>query len=339
MFNSFCARLLIVAVIAAVPLGAQQVPATTTPPGMRAPGPLTEMAGADIYGGYMIGIGDILDIRVADEDAITGRYQVDQDGDVQMPLLKGTISAAGLTTFQLAKQLQNELKVQDILREPSVTVFIARGLSHNATVLGAVARPGIYSLEQPTTLLDLLARAGGLQANAGNQLIITHRSEASGAQTPIPEAAKSIDLPALMSGKDPSANVFAKAGDVISVTTAPVVFVVGAVVRPGAFTVQGSKAEMTVLQAIAMAEGVQPTASLGRAVIVRQSSNEIDRQEIPIDLGRVIKGKEADRVLLANDILFVPQSGFKAGVRRVGDVAVQAAGQVAGYGLGIRIGR
>jgi len=339
MLNSFCARLLIVVAITATRLGAQQVPAPAPSPGMIAPGPITDAAGADIYAGTLIGAGDILDIRVADEPAVTGRYQVDEDGNVQLPLLAGTIPAAGLTTFQLAKQLQSELKVQDILREPSVTVFIARGMSQNVTVLGAVVRPGIYLLEQPTTLLDLLSRAGGLQANAGKELIITHRSQVGSKSISTPKAASSIDLPALMSGNDPSINVLTTAGDVITVTTAPIVFVVGAVVRPGAFTVQGTKAEMTVLQAIAMAEGTQPTASLGRAVIVRQSSNDAERQEIPIDLGKVTKGKETDRVLLANDILFVPQSGFKAGMRRVGDVAVQAAGQVAGYGLGLRIGR
>ena len=112
-----------------------------------------------------------------------------------------------------------------------------------------------------------------------------------------------------MSGKDPSLNVVAKAGDVITVSTAPIVFVVGAVIHPGAFTVQGSKTDMTVLQAVAMAEGTLPTAKLGQAVIVRQASgNDAAREEIPIDLGRIYKKKDKDKVLLANDILFVPQS-------------------------------
>jgi protein involved in polysaccharide export with SLBB domain len=130
-----------------------------------------------------------------------------------------------------------------------------------------------------------------------------------------------------------------RTGDVITVSAAPVVFVVGAVVHPGAFTVQGPKAELTVLQAIAMAQGVLPTASQGKTVIVRQSSNESERKEIPIDLSDVIRGKGTDHVLMANDILFVPESGFKVGMRRIGDVAVRAASQVAGYGLGVRIGR
>jgi len=296
--------------------------------------------GSDLYGGSSIGVGDILDIRVADEDALTGRYQVDQDGLVKMPLLKGNVHAAGLTTFELSKQLQGELKDQQILREPAVTVFIVRGMSQNATVLGAVAKPGIYPLEQPTTLLELFSRAGGLQANAGREVTITHKFDTAGSsESTAASQTSTINLPALMSGKEQSLNVVAKPGDVITISTAPVVFVVGAVTRPGAFTVQGSKTEMTVLQAVAMAEGTVPTAKLGSAVIVRQSSADGPaREEIPIDLGRVYKGKDKDRVLLANDILFIPQSGFKAGMRRIADVAVQSAGQVAGYGMGIRIG-
>jgi polysaccharide biosynthesis/export protein len=340
MVRSFCTRLLTAIAIAALPLAAQQYPTPTPAPAPTIPDTPNvpeSTTGADIYGGYSIGIGDILDIRVADEPTVSGRYQVDQDGLIQMPLLSGPIHAASTTTFLLAKELQQELKAQRILREPSVTVFIARGMTQNVTVLGAVARPGIYSLEQPTTLLEVLSRAGGVQPNAGKELLIAHRTQA-GKNTPTPGTETSVDLPALMSGKDPSMNALAQAGDVITVTNAPVVFVVGAVGHPGAFAVQGSKGEMTVLQAVAMAEGTQPTASLGKAVIVRQLSDS-QRQEIPIDLGKVFKNKDSDRVLLANDILFVPQSGFKQGVRKVGDAAVNAAGQVAGYGMGVRLGR
>jgi polysaccharide export outer membrane protein len=253
--------------------------------------------------------------------------------------LKGDITAAGLSTFQLANKLRDELKKQELVREPSVVVFILRGMSENVTVLGAVVKPGIYVLEQPTTVLDLISRAGGLQPNAGNQLTISSRASENGSALQTAELTHRFNLPGLMSGDDPAANVMAKPGDVVTVSTAPVVFVVGAVMKPGAFTVQGSKSEMTVLQAIAMAEGTQPTASLGHAYIVRQSSSDADRKEIPLDLTKVIRGKDSDAVLAANDILFIPQSGFKAGSRRVADVAVTAAGQVASYGLGLRIGR
>ncbi|MGH9817280.1 MAG: hypothetical protein ACRD6I_14500, partial [Candidatus Acidiferrales bacterium] len=103
--------------------------------------------------------------------------------------------------------------------------------------------------------------------------------------------------------------------------------------------VSDSQGGMTVLQAVALAEGTTPVASLGKAVVVRQSSNDAERQEIAVKLDDVMEGKATDIVLQANDILFVPESGFKKGLRRITDVAVGMAQQVAGYGLGLRIGR
>src|SRR5262245_862192 len=104
--------LLLVAATVALPMDAQQLPATTPAPVAGPSNPPSDTRGPDIYGGYMIGVGDILDIRVADEEMMTGRYQVDQNGALQMPLLSAPVRAAGATTFQLAQQLQNQLKTE-----------------------------------------------------------------------------------------------------------------------------------------------------------------------------------------------------------------------------------
>jgi polysaccharide export outer membrane protein len=292
-----------------------------------------------VYGGYQIGVGDILDIHVNDEDDISGRYQVDQDGNVKISLLRKPIPAAGTTTFQLASLMSEELKQQQILRDPSVSVLILREMTQNVSVLGAVLRPGVYPIEKPTTVMDLISQAGGLAPNAGNTVTVMHQTSANaatGAGTGAGVNAASnasINLTSLMSAKDPASNMGIHAGDVITINTAPVVFVVGSVIRPGAFAVQDRRSEMTVLQAVAMAEGPTPTASLGKTIIIRQSSSSSERQEIPIDLKKVMRGKDKDQVLEANDILFVPQSGLKTGARRLSDIGAQAASNVAGYAL------
>jgi len=197
--------------------------------------------------------------------------------------------------------------------------------------MGAVMRPGVYPLEKPTGLMDVISAAGGLAPNAGNTLTITHHVEANGSNgtngsaTPNAEPSAPINLTALLSGRDRSASLVLHAGDVITVNTAPVVFVVGSVGKPGAFAVQDRRSQMTVLQAVAMAEGPTPTASLGRSIIIRQSQSDSERVEIPVDLKKVMRGKEKDQILEANDILFIPQSGLKAGMRRLGDIGAQAA--------------
>ena len=334
--------LMAIPAMAALPLMGQTTMQNQTqvPTNYRPPDP----TGQEIYGGYMIGIGDILDIHVNDEDSITGRYQVDQSGNVRLPLLPDPIPAANSSTFDLARRLSADLKKQNILRDPAVTVLIARGMTQNVSILGAVMRPGTYPIEKPTTLVDLISMAGGLAPNAGSSATITHNAEArtSGYVDTKPQDANpestTINLTTLIAIKDPAATPQVHAGDVIDISSAPVVFVVGSVTRPGAFSVQDQQSKMTVLQAVAMAEGTTPTASLSHAIIIRQSSSDAERREIPIDLKKVMRGHAKDEVLMANDILFVPQSGLKAGLHTMGQIGTQAAGETVGYGLGLRLG-
>jgi polysaccharide export outer membrane protein len=340
--------------LAAFTCGTARVTAQAVNPNRTAPPSSTatpqNVVGGEIYGGYMIGVGDILDIHVNDEERVSGRYQVDQDGKLSVPLLSGAIPAAGTTTFELSTRLREELKKQDILREPAVTVLIVRGMTQNVSVLGAVMRPGTYPIEKPTSIMDIISLAGGLAPNAGSTATVSHQGDShapavvnasvttnNATATTSKDGILSINLTTLMASKDPAANVLVHPGDVITISTAPVVFVVGAVTRPGAFTVQDAKSRMTVLQAVAMAEGTTSVASLGKTIIVRQSSSDTERKEIPVDLKQVMRGKEKDEVLEANDILFVPESGLKASLQKMGQIGTQAASQTLGYGMGLRI--
>jgi polysaccharide export outer membrane protein len=354
--------------LAAFTCGTPGIRAQAVNPNRTAPPSSTaspqNVVGGEIYGGYMIGVGDILDIHVNDEERVSGRYQVDQDGKLIVPLLSGAIPAAGTTTFELSTRLREELKKQDILREPAVTVLIVRGMTQNVSVLGAVMRPGTYPVEKPTSIMDVISLAGGLAPNAGSTATVSHQGDShapsvvnasvttsnasvttnnasvttnNATATNNKDGILSINLTSLMASKDPAANVMVHPGDVITISTAPVVFVVGAVTRPGAFTVQDAKSRMTVLQAVAMAEGTTSLASLGKTIIVRQSSSDTERQEIPVDLKQVMRGKQKDEILEANDILFVPESGLKASLQRMGQIGTQAASQTLGYGMGLRI--
>jgi polysaccharide export outer membrane protein len=318
---------------------------TSGPPAFSAPAPTA-------YGGYMVGTGDLLDIRVADEDDMTGRYQVTPDGNVQLPLLKNPIHASGLSTFELAKEIRTELQKEDLIKDPSVTVFIERGMSENITLLGQVARPGTYPIEQNTTVIDAISMAGGLTPTAGQYATINEHAQqsvppahpgsgetAEGSSLQQTDKVISIDLQEIMSGTRPSANIQVHPGDVITVSDAATVYVVGAVTKPGAFTVQDQANGITVLRAIALVEGTQSTASLGKTIIVRNSNDAKKREEIPVELDKIMKGKAADPVLQANDILFVPQSGFRQGMHRAGEVAVIAAAEIIGYGGALRVAK
>jgi polysaccharide biosynthesis/export protein len=264
------------------------------------------------------------------------------------------------------------LKDAQILNDPVVSIFVEEYHSHTVTVLGAVVRPGLYPVETHTTVLEVISEAGGLLPSAGSVVTVAKRGTpeaAAAAATPRATAAPStasvastpnniagaesvknasfektpvvlanngnvtrVDLHMLVNGKDPSLNVEVKAGDVVSVGTAPVVYIVGAVTRPGAFAIEGDKSEITVLQALSLVEGLTSVAASSKAVIVRDSA-EKNREEIPINISKVMSGKATDQYLTADDILFVPESGRKKTMQRAGQAAVGAAQ----YGLGLRV--
>lgn len=319
-------------------------------------------------GDLMLGPGDILQIQVADEPDLNGKYLVSDAGELAIPMLPKPVHAAGLTTSQVQQSIAKALKDAEILNQPVVSVFVDEYHSHTVTVVGAVVRPGLYPIETHTTVLQAISEAGGLLPNAGNMVTVakagtqaaaTLQTVASKPQGPgqpgvnakgkpsvqnaslttPPVSSRDVvhlDFGKLTSGKDPSVNIEVKAGDVVSVGTAPVIYIVGAVMKPGAFAVQSDDSKITVLQALALVEGMTPVASPGHAIIVRNSGSEKDRQEIPINIDKLKKGKQLDQYLQANDILFIPDSGMKKSLHALGSIAARSAENVAGYGaLGV----
>ena len=342
---SLLASLVVALAVSCAQPASAQIPVNNLPP-PSAPAQAPDIAPPPTYSGYMVGVGDVLQVRVVDEDDVSGEYQVNSAGNIQLPLLSSPIHAAGESTFQLSSQIGDALKAQGILRQPEVTTFILRSMSHNVTILGEVSRPGVYPLErQNTTLLEALSMSGGLLSTAGPTLTITHHAESPEAKKVSTDPAKepatryeTIDVHKLMTGTDAGANVTVHPGDVITVSRGPIVYIVGAVSKPGAFEVQDGRAGMTILQALALVGGTTSTAKMSKAVIVKQSADGTRRQTIRVNLTKVMRGKTNPPLLEGNDILFVPQSGFKAGMQKAGQAAVQAASEVAGYGLGLRIG-
>jgi polysaccharide export outer membrane protein len=200
-----------------------------------------------------------------------------------------------------------------------------------------VKRPQIYPIFGKTTLLDVLSQAEGLADDAGNLAIVT--CGAIGAQAIMqagtcgvenkPAACGStfsVDLSRLTEAGDPLANVDLYPGDRVTVQRAGIIFVVGAVNRPGGFPLKAGQEDMTVIQAVALAEDLKPIAARKKAVIIRKSPTAINgREEIAVNLTSVLGGREHDARLQANDILFVPESAGLRALHRGTEAAVTAA--------------
>jgi len=136
-----------------------------------------------------------------------------------------------------------------------------------------------------------------------------------------------IDLRLLLDSADPRYNVPIYPGDIVKVPKAGIVYVVGSVRKPGGFTIRTNE-PMSVLKAMALAEGLESTASKGHARVIRTDPVTGQRTEIPINLGKILDGKSPDMPLRAADIVFVPKSGAKAALYRGSEAAIATASGV-----------
>lgn len=304
---------------------------------------------------YLIGSEDVLDINVFEAPEMNRDVRVSASGEISLPLL-GAVAAAGFTPRELETSLE-ELLHQKYMKDPHVSVFVRDMQSHPVSVVGAVRKPGIFQIRGDKTLLEILSLAEGLADDAGEDVIILRRAgqkngpelfsaNASGSaeSSPVmrvqefgepgatdtgPDRADAVsqqvvrvNLKDLLDSTDPRHNPAVYPGDIVKVSRAGIVYVVGAVQRPGGFAMKTNE-KISVLQAIALSEGLTRTAAKGGARIIRTNEQNGARTETPIDLGKILSGKSPDPMLGARDIVFVPDSATKATFTRGVEVATQ----------------
>ena len=284
---------------------------------------------------YVLGPDDQVVIHVLDSDEIgASPFRIDMRGYINVPLA-GRLQAAGLTVDQLEAALAARLK--QYLQTPTVTVSVSEFRSQPVSVLGAVNTPGVHQIRGRKTLFEVISEAGGLKTEAGNSIKITRRKEFGNiplAGTADDSSGKftvaDVSVKSIMEARNPQENILVQPNDVISVPRAELVYVIGAVKRPGGF-VLSEREHISVLQALSMAEGLDRVASPGNARILRASGGATSRAEIPVDVNKILTGKIGDVQLLANDILFVPNSAAKSAAMRGLEAAIQLGTGVAIY--------
>lgn len=263
-----------------------------------------------------LGPGDLLDINVFDCPELTQRVRVDSAGKIRLALI-GDIFVQGMSADALGALITRKLIDGPFVKNPQVTVFVAEYAGQMAYVTGEVARPGAYPLLRSHRLNDLLSVAGGLTSRAGNSVVITRQGDS-------PQTI-AVDL----SNKDENqSNPEIMPGDSITVNQTGIVYVLGDVERPGGFLLD-RRTSISVVQALALAEGTKPSASLAKARLIRTVQE--NRQELPLDLKKILQSKSPDILLQAGDIIFVPGSLTKGMGRRGIEVILETAGLAAVY--------
>lgn len=285
---------------------------------------------------FLISPDDVLEIYALDVPEISRDYRVSPAGSISIPLLSDTVQAAGLTPRQLSEEISEKLKAAGLVTHPRLSVQVKASRVHSVAIAGAVKKPQIYPVFTRITLLDAISQAEGLTDDAGNTATITRgptsayarkdgdADEAAGIQSPSP-GVQVVDIRRLLEQGDPALNLDLYPGDRVTVQRAGVVYVVGAVNRAGGFVLNNDRQQMTVLKAVALADNLKSTAVPKKAVIIRDSQILDPDREIPVNLDKILGGRAPDQTLLANDILFVPDSASKKALHRAGEAAAEAA--------------
>jgi polysaccharide export outer membrane protein len=266
---------------------------------------------ADYKSTLAIGPGDMLDVNVYDVPELILKVRVSDKGDVTLPLV-GSMHWGGLTASQAERMLHDDLVSEDYVKSPEVSVFIVEYATQGISVTGEVNQPGIYPLLGPHTVFDAISAAGGLTENAGSIVTILHKGD--------PDHPDTVMISSNGSLQDPKRTV--EPGDMISVSKAGLAYVVGEVNKPGGF-VMGNNTRMTVVRAVALAMGPTPHGGLKRVSVVRHQNGSVVL--ITLDLKQVLKGREADVTLQADDIVYVPASGVRTATDIMEKASIGAA--------------
>ena len=324
---------------------------------------------------YVIGSGDLLAVQVFDVPELSREIRVSQTGTIGIPLVRVRLHVSGLTELQAELKIAEVLEANGLVSHPEVSVAVKEKKSKPVTVVGAVIHPMVYQADRQVTLLEVLAEAGGITADAGDVVIVTRAETGSSddastppeinpedaASTPLAadsspsrqgEAASvagagtsdaqpvppplsntiTVNLNQILETGNTSNNIVLMPGDVVTVPHAGIVYALGAVSRPGGFTVSNDRGQLTTLKLLALAGGLGRAAKSDHAVIVRKDASGQQR-EVEVDLKRVMKFEAEDVRLQPSDILYVPKSGTKEALIRTGELSLAVATGVVVYRL------
>jgi polysaccharide biosynthesis/export protein len=265
-----------------------------------------------------IGDGDLLEVSVyGAPDFEKKEVRVSGTGDIVLPMI-GREHVQGLTVQQAQELVAKKLADGEFYNNPQVSIFIKEYIGEGVSVLGEVQKPGVYPLLGQHRLFDAISMAGGTTPKAGRVVTISRRAD--------PNKPITVTLGNDFQGST-EGNVEVFPGDTVMVSKAGIVYVVGDVKLPGGFVMEHGS--MTVLQAVALAQGANPTAALNSSKLIRKVDG--NQQEVPIQLKEILSSKSPDVKVQADDIVFIPNSAAKSAMRRSLEMIVQTASGMAIY--------
>ena len=211
--------------------------------------------------GRQLAAGDVLQVTVVNQTDLNTTSRIEPDGTVALPYV-GRVKAAGMSQDQLTARIVAALKKADVVKDPQVLVEVTT-FGTQVSVLGAVGQPGTFTLDRPTTLVQVLSRAGGLREDSGASEVVLRRRGPKGFLVSRFNA-KDIESGAI------SGSVILQNNDEIYVEQGAVYYLYGYVNKPGEFPMGHA---FSIQQAIAAGGGISPLGSDWRIEVKRRLPN------------------------------------------------------------------
>lgn len=242
----------------------------------------------DVVKDYVLGPTDIIKVTVYEQPDLTLTAQITASGQIVMPLI-GAITVQGLTAIQAEAKIADALRKGGYVKSPQVTVTVQEFRSQQVAVLGYVKKSDKYSIDATSTIIDILARAGGVTEEAGDVITIVKNLKGK-------KSIHKVNLSSFYTG-DLSQNIEITAGDLILIPKMETYYIYGEVGKPGAYRLERN---MTLVQALSVGGGLTDRGTQKGILIKRQKGNG-EIEELQADLN--------DR-LAPNDVIYVRESLF-----------------------------
>jgi polysaccharide biosynthesis/export protein len=238
----------------------------------------------------VLGEGDSVRITVFQNPDLTTETRISERGTITFPLI-GEVSLSGLTPARAEARIAEQLIKGKFLVRPQVSLNLVQVRSRQVSVLGQVARPGRYPLDDTSsTLTDILALAGGVSPSGDDNVTVTMKRDGKLVKL-------DVDVPGMYRTGDLSRNIRLENGDVIYVQRAPVFYIYGEVQRAGSYRLEQG---MTVMQAISVGGGVTARGT-DRGLKIRRRGGDGALRTIDARLTDIVE---------ANDVVYVRESWF-----------------------------
>ena len=285
----------------------------------QAQNPATPSSAMDNQGviNYLLGPGDVLDVRVFGQTDLNSLAEIDSEGNISsLPFLETPIRAQCRTEKEV--QISIAEAYSKYLKNPQVSARIAERKSRPpATVIGAVCNPMLVTMLRSVLLHELLARAGGITGRASGTIQIIHTQsemcpepmeqiQRVSATSAVAGQIETFKLSELRGGND-NGDPYIRPGDVVNFMEGEPIYVFGAVGAPREIYM---KDQLTLGRAIAMAGGPQRLANTKEVHVYRVKDGVIGQEDLKFNYDGIRKGREKDVLLQPNDIIEVRMTGF-----------------------------